>query len=121
MKSVLQVEIALWHEVCSSLPDRLKSIESTDLFKRQPVPVRQGTIKKLVHLSGQTDIPSANIVRDHNFHGYGYIETPEGDEFYFDHAAVTGLGFDRLSEGDPVKFALDESEPQQAKSVVMAG
>ena len=78
----------------------------------------RGTIKKLVHLSTQSNIPSAEIVRDHNFHGYGYIETPEAEEIYFDHGAVGGLGFDHLSEGDSVRFELDEAEPKLAASVV---
>lgn len=76
-----------------------------------------GTIKKLVHLSTQTDIPSANLSAGHNYHGYGYIETAAGDKVYFEHSAVENRRFDDLSEGCRVDFKLDPAEPQRATSV----
>lgn len=80
-----------------------------------------GTVKKLVHLSGQTDIPFANIVSSHNFHGYGYIASDEvnddDNEVYFDHSVVAGRRFDELSEGSRVEFELEKSKFHRATSV----
>jgi ribosomal subunit interface protein len=52
------------------------------------------------------------------YEGYGFIETPEGDEVYFHRNSVLGGAFDRLEVGSRVRFALEEGlEGPQASTV----
>jgi ribosomal subunit interface protein len=56
--------------------------------------------------------------------GYGFIESSTGDEVYMHRNAVAGDGFDALSVGDEVRFALHEGEGEkgpQASTVVVLG
>lgn len=86
--------------------------------------MKTGTVKKLVHLSGQTDIPFANVVSSHNYHGYGYIASDEVNdddkEVYFEHSVVADRRFDELSEGSRVEFELENSKFHRATSVSIA-
>jgi len=50
--------------------------------------------------------------------GYGFIETPAGDEYYFHRDNVVSPGFDDLREGADVHFIADMSaDTPQAKRV----
>jgi ribosomal subunit interface protein len=50
--------------------------------------------------------------------GYGFIETADGDEYYFSAANVVTPSFDRLEEGEVVHFIADLSaDSPQAKRV----
>jgi ribosomal subunit interface protein len=42
--------------------------------------------------------------------GYGFIETPDGREFYFDRGSLTGGDFDSLTPGTEVRFTEREGE-----------
>jgi cold shock CspA family protein len=77
-----------------------------------------GTIKKLVHLSQQTHLPSARLVSDHNDKGYGIIEGQDGREVYFRHDVVESrYGFDALRKGQEVHYALETATYLRATSV----
>jgi hypothetical protein len=68
-----------------------------------------GKIKKLVHLSQQTHVPSARLVPGRNDKGYGILEDARGGEVYFSHELVEGLyGFDKLRCGQQLHYTLDE-------------
>ena len=56
--------------------------------------------------------------------GYGFIISSGGDEVYMHRHAVVGAGFDALSEGDEVRYALHEGEGEkgpQASTVMAIG
>ena len=76
----------------------------------------QGTIRKLVHLSAGTDIPSTHLVSTHDGVGYGYIGTPEGDVF-FPSSAITNSRFDQLATSMRVEYVLDKAPYLRASSV----
>lgn len=64
------------------------------------------------------------IARLFKAEGYGFIRSSEGDEIYMHRNAVTGDGFDALSEGDEVRYAVHEAEGEkgsQASTVVPVG
>lgn len=76
-----------------------------------------GTIKKLVHLSTQTHLDSAQLVRDHNDTGFGMIQADSGDEVYFGFDVVEGCRFEELWEGQDVSYELDGGFEHRAKLV----
>jgi cold shock CspA family protein len=78
----------------------------------------RGAIRKLVHQSAGTDIPTTHLVSAHNGVGYGYIGTPNGDVF-FDWAAVKNRPFDQLASNMTVEFVLDEAPYLRASSVTV--
>lgn len=81
-----------------------------------------GIIEKLVHLSNQTEIPSANLDARYNFRGYGYIRpsTAAGDgEVFFAPADLTNCRFADISEGDVVEFERYGDLNKRAKSVTV--
>ncbi len=52
--------------------------------------------------------------------GYGFLETPEGDEIYFHENSVLNAGFKRLEVGSEVRFVEEVGERgPQASTVVM--
>lgn len=56
--------------------------------------------------------------------GYGFIRSTAGDEIYMHQNAVVGGGFAALSEGDEVRFVVQEGEGEkgpQASTVVLIG
>lgn len=54
--------------------------------------------------------------------GYGFLETPDGREVYFDARSVLDDAFPRLRPGSPVRFAEEMgNEGPQASSVARAG
>lgn len=56
--------------------------------------------------------------------GYGFIRSSTGDEIYMSRNAVIDEGFDRLSEGDEVRYSLHEGEGDkgpQASTVTPVG
>jgi cold shock CspA family protein/ribosome-associated translation inhibitor RaiA len=54
--------------------------------------------------------------------GYGFLETPDEREVYFNRASVLNGGFDRLEVGDEVRFAEEHGdEGPQASSVEPVG
>ncbi|MDE2230271.1 MAG: HPF/RaiA family ribosome-associated protein [Alphaproteobacteria bacterium] len=56
------------------------------------------------------------------FPDYGFIRVNDGSEVYMHRNAVVGDGFDRLVEGDEVRFVLQEGEMgPQASTVVPIG
>jgi cold shock CspA family protein len=57
----------------------------------------------------------ARLVEDE---GYGFIETPDGQELYFHRENLASNNFDQLAEGSEVQFLEDiGSEGFQAKRV----
>ena len=65
------------------------------------------------------DVPlSGTVARLFPKEGYGFIETAEGDEFYFSADNVVTPAFDRLAQADEVHFLSDLSgDAPQAKRV----
>ena len=58
------------------------------------------------------------------FPDYGFIRVDDGSEIYMHRNAVVGNGFDRLAEGDEVRFVLHEREGEhgpQASTVALIG
>lgn len=56
--------------------------------------------------------------------GYGFIRSSEGDEIYMHKNAVVGDGFAALSEGDEVRFVVQDGEGEkgpQASTVIAIG
>ncbi|HUC19371.1 MAG TPA: HPF/RaiA family ribosome-associated protein [Acetobacteraceae bacterium] len=65
-----------------------------------------------------------SVVRLFRDKGYGFIRSSSGDEIYMHRNAVLGKGFDALTEGDPVRYSLHESEGEkgpQASTVILIG
>src|SRR5579863_5643991 len=63
----------------------------------------------------------ARLVRDD---GFGFIAAADGSEVYFHRNAVGASGFDKLREGDEVRFAMHEGEGEkgpQASTVTPIG
>jgi cold shock CspA family protein len=54
------------------------------------------------------------VVRLYSYEGYGFLQTAEGDEFYFHKNSVLDNAFDRLQIGSAVRFAdeIGEKGPQ---------
>src|SRR5512146_440064 len=59
---------------------------------------RRGQVKRLAAM------PRGTVTKMVPVEGYGFVTADEGREIYFDRAAVTGDRFDRLAEGDDVRF-----------------
>lgn len=80
----------------------------------------EGKITRLVHYSQDTQLPSAELVSSHNYAGYGYLKDHDGTEVFFSYDAAPDRSFQRLSEGQDVKYELDPRSPDeqpQAKTV----
>jgi len=50
--------------------------------------------------------------------GFGFLETPEGQDVYFHRNSVLGGQFDRLRVGSPVRFAVETGEKGPQASTV---
>ena len=67
-------------------------------------------------------LPEGRVTRLFTYEGYGFIETPEGDAYYFHRNSVLGDDFGRLEIGSPVRFAIEEGvEGPQASTVRLLG
>ncbi len=62
--------------------------------------------------------PHGRIVRIFYYEGYGFIETPEGDEVYFHRNSVAGSDFEKLEVGQKVRFTGELGENGLQASVV---
>lgn len=78
----------------------------------------QGKIRKLVHLSAGTDLPTTHLVASMNGVGYGYVASLNGDVF-FDYAAVKNRRFDQLVNNMAVEYVLDDAPYLRASSVTV--
>ncbi len=62
--------------------------------------------------------PEGRVARLFTYEGYGFIETPEGNEYYFHRNSVLGDAFGRLEIGSAVRFSVEEGvKGPQASSV----
>jgi ribosomal subunit interface protein len=62
------------------------------------------------------------VAKLYAYEGYGFIETPEGEEIYFHKNSVLHHGFDRLAIGTRVRFVEETGdEGPQASTVVVGG
>jgi cold shock CspA family protein len=76
---------------------------------------RRGQVKSL------RAMPRGTITMMSAAEGYGFVTADEGREVYFDRASVPEGRFDRLAEGDDVRFVEAEGEGEkgpQASTVV---
>jgi ribosomal subunit interface protein len=74
--------------------------------------------------NGKTHLrpPQGLVTRLFPQDGYGFLETPEEREVYFNRASVLNGAFDRLEVGDEVRFAEEPGEEgPQASSVELVG
>jgi ribosomal subunit interface protein len=58
------------------------------------------------------------------FDGFGFIDTSEGEEIYFNRNSVTGDGFDKLEAGSEVRIVIADTESEhgpQASTVTPIG
>ncbi len=62
--------------------------------------------------------PRGRIVRLDAINDYGFIETPDGREIYFHRNSVVDARFDRLTEGDTVRFHEEAGEEGPQASTV---
>ncbi len=66
--------------------------------------------------------PVARVSRIFPDEGYGFLDTPDGRQVYFDQRAVQGGGFAALEVGERVSFVEEEGEKgPQAAEVVRVG
>lgn len=57
--------------------------------------------------------PTGQVTRLFPYEGYGFIETLDGRQIYFHRNAVADGGFEKLTEGTPVRFVLAEDPAEQ--------
>lgn len=62
--------------------------------------------------------PHGKIARIFYYEGYGFIETPDGDEVYFHRNSVAGADFEKLEVGNEVRFTGELGEKGLQASVV---
>jgi cold shock CspA family protein/ribosome-associated translation inhibitor RaiA len=66
--------------------------------------------------------PHAKVCKLFPEEGYGFLETPDGREIYFQRHSVLHEGFDRLQVGSEVAFAEEEGKKgPQASTVRLVG
>ena len=42
--------------------------------------------------------------------GFGFISTPDGDDYFVHHSSIEGNGFKSLPEGAQVQFTIEQSD-----------
>ena len=57
--------------------------------------------------------PHGKVSHVNGFEGWGFIETPEGREIYFHRNSLVDGDFDKLEEGQEVRYALAEDESEK--------
>ena len=62
--------------------------------------------------------PQARVSKLFPEEGYGFLETPDGSEFYFHRNSVLAPGFDRLEVGEEVRFVPEMGEQGPRASTV---
>ncbi|HMA14037.1 MAG: HPF/RaiA family ribosome-associated protein [Bacteroidota bacterium] len=68
--------------------------------------------------------PHGKVARLNGFEGYGFIETPDGREIYFHRNSLVDGDFDKLQEGQEVRYVAAEGESDkgpQASTVKLIG
>jgi cold shock CspA family protein/ribosome-associated translation inhibitor RaiA len=74
---------------------------------------------------GDVKVPNAPprgvVSRLLRWEGYGFLTTADGRELYFDRKSVLNDGFDKLAEGDEVRFAEEMGDKGPQASSVTTG
>jgi ribosomal subunit interface protein len=68
--------------------------------------------------------PHGRVARLFPYEGYGFIETPDGREIYFHQNSLVDGDFDKLEEGQEVRYVVAEKESDkgpQASTVKLIG
>ncbi len=68
--------------------------------------------------------PHGKVARLFPYEGYGFIETPDGGEIYFHQNSLVDAEFDKLQEGQKVRYVVAEGESDkgpQASTVKLIG
>src|SRR3546814_408588 len=68
--------------------------------------------------------PHGKIARLFGYEGYGFIETPDGREIYFHKNSLVDADFEKLEEGQEVRYVAAEGESDkgpQASTVKLIG
>ncbi|MDP2480183.1 MAG: HPF/RaiA family ribosome-associated protein [Candidatus Palauibacterales bacterium] len=98
---------------------RVAVTEAFDAMVRQ----LEDYVRKLRgQVKSREELPRGRVARLFTYEGYGFIETPEGEEYYFHRNSVLSGAFDDLEIGTPVRFAVEEGvEGPQASTVHVLG
>jgi len=68
--------------------------------------------------------PHGKVARLFPYEGYGFIQTPEGGLLYFHRNSLVDADFDKLAEGQEVRYVAAEGESDkgpQASTVKLIG
>jgi len=79
----------------------------------------RGTITRLVHYTGDTQLPNTELVPSHNYAGFGFLSGENDERIYFSYDAAPPAKFDHLEEGQVVEYEIDRTstDPPRAKSI----
>lgn len=80
--------------------------------------------KRSGHVKNHEVPPHGKIVRLNGFEDYGFIQTPDGGEIYFHRNSLVDADFDKLVEGQEVRYVVAEGESAkgpQASTVKLIG
>jgi ribosomal subunit interface protein len=92
----------------------------TDAFDSMVRQLEDYVRKMRGDVKAHEESPTGTVAKLFPYEGYGFIETPEGDEVYFHRNSVLGEGFTRMDVGSRVRFALEEGlEGLQASTVYL--
>jgi len=69
-------------------------------------------------VKAREEVPVGKVIRLFRDEGYGFIETADGREVYFHRNALVNGDFDRLGQGDQVRFYEREGEKGPQASTV---
>lgn len=92
----------------------------TDAFDSMVRQLEDYVRKMRGDVKAHEESPTGTVAKLFPYEGYGFIETPEGDEVYFHRNSVLGEGFARMDVGSRVRFALEQGlEGLQASTVYL--
>jgi ribosomal subunit interface protein len=70
----------------------------------------------------ETPSRHGHVAKLYSYEGYGFIETPDGEQIYFHRNSVLDHGFGRLAIGTRVRFVEEQGEQgPQASTVAIGG
>ncbi len=108
-------EFAITRQPKRSLPEAVK--DAFDAARRK---LQDYAREQRLDVKRHEPAARGTVTRLFALAGYGFIETPDGREIYFDRASVVGSQFDRLEEGDEVRFVEQPgAKGPQASTVVL--
>jgi len=89
--------------------------EAFEVARRQ---LQDYTRRRRGATKAHTPPPEGRVVRIFPYEGYGFIESRDGHEVYFDKGSVLGRGFGKLAVGSKVAFVEEKGEKGAQASTV---